>query len=404
MTTYTFSNPVPIGRTGNTTVYRFDLAESGLSSIGSIIIRDDNLISGGAGSNSGADIDWLQISPTSIDRTRDLSSLQSANAFNFSNSTLVFQPGFLVPSGSESQLTGTINGNIDLAAATLDVRDGLARSGKVSLGEAGGVGFALNSSISPNGLFLYVAEEGDVDGFRVEVSDAPFPVLSSPDEGIDLIGTDDDDVIDLTQGSNQTVGSRNDTINGGAGNDTISSGTGNDSLLGGIGSDTLLGGNGNDILIGGDGADTLTGGLGSDRFVFSGPTKQAALRTSTLRSMDRITDFQFTQGDRFKLDFDSNLNTIELPRRVFNAGKRRGGLRRVLREVYGDRNLRQPREQRLRANEAVFFSIGQRTYLSVNDGQRGFSVQNDLVANVTGIQFRPGDANRPIFTVSNYFA
>ena len=51
------------------------------------------------------------------------------------------------------------------------------------------------------------------------------------------------------------VGTRNDTLDGGAGNDR---------LQGGAGNDVLRGGDGNDTLEGSDGADTLDGGAGHD--------------------------------------------------------------------------------------------------------------------------------------------
>lgn len=84
---------------------------------------------------------------------------------------------------------------------------------------------------------------------------------------------------------NDTVqlGVGNDTVYGGAGNDVISAsvgndlvygedgndtlagfGTGNNTLYGGIGNDVVIGFNGNDVLNGDDGNDTITGGNGND--------------------------------------------------------------------------------------------------------------------------------------------
>jgi Ca2+-binding RTX toxin-like protein len=378
--------PISAQQLGETWIYQYNLASSGLANIQSITIEDDNQISGGLGANSGTDFDWIQISPTFITDPAQARTLTGINAFNFSDAGVVFQPGFLVPARGETQLVGaTADGRVDFAVATLDKLDGrgLNRSGRISLGESGKLSFNLNSPIPPSGLYLYISEVGEVDSFRVRVADAV--VIPDSNAGVDLVGTDNNDVIDLSQGNGSTAGQKNDLITGGAGNDIISAGAGND------------------ILVGGTGADTLTGGVGADRFVFSGPTKRAALRTSTLRSRNRITDFQFDQGDRFQLDFDNNLSSIELPKRLFNAGRRRGSLRRALESVYEDRNLKRSGDQALRSNQAAFFSARGKTYLTVNDGRRGFSVRNDLVADVTGIQLNAGDLSKLNLAVPNYF-
>lgn len=188
-------------------------------------------------------------------------------------------------------------------------------------------------------------------------------------------------------------------------NDTLTGDNGNDNVVGNTGNDTLMGGAGNDVIRGEDGKDSLSGGSGADLFVFSGPNKRAALRNSTLRQMDQISDFNFSEGDRFKLDFDQNLDTIELPRgKVFNAGRIKGNLRKATRQAYQDKNFKRRGDQLLKANEAVFFRRGSRTYLSVNDNKRGFSPTNDLLVDVTGIEFRSGDLNRGALAVKNYFA
>lgn len=169
-------------------------------------------------------------------------------------------------------------------------------------------------------------------------------------------------------------------------------------------SDPLTGTDGGDILVGSSGKDVKTGGDGADRFVFSGATKQLALRSSTLRNLDRITDFNQREGDRVQLDFDKTLSTVELPKRVFNAGKLRGNLQAAARQAYADKDFKKKGKQVLRPNEAVFFRLGNQTYLSVNDNKRAFSPQNDLLVNVSGISFKPGDLNRGTLVTSNYFA
>lgn len=179
-----------------------------------------------------------------------------------------------------------------------------------------------------------------------------------------------------------------------------------DSLrAGGDSDDQLVGGNQGDVLTGGGGRDTSTGNRGADRFLFSGTTKAAALRTSTLGSLDRITDFTAAENDRFQLDFDNNLNTQDLPRRLYNAGQQRGNLRRAVQTAYRDTTPRRRGDQALKANEAVFFRHGSKTYLSVNDNKAGFSAQNDLLVDVTGIRFASNDAQRTgALQVRRYFA
>lgn len=166
---------------------------------------------------------------------------------------------------------------------------------------------------------------------------------------------------------------------------------------------TLTGTTGNDTIVGSAQADVLTGNRGGDRFVFSGATKQAALRSSTLKNLDQVKDFNFVEGDRFQLDFDNNLSTVELPKKVFNAGILKGSLANATKKAYADKNFKTKGNQALKPNEAVFFRLGKRTYLSVNDNKAGFSPQNDLLVNVTGISFKSGDATRGALTTSNYF-
>jgi Ca2+-binding RTX toxin-like protein len=84
-------------------------------------------------------------------------------------------------------------------------------------------------------------------------------------------------------------------------------GTGNDLsniILGNAGANVLSGGAGNDYLTGAGGADSLTGGAGADRFIFT------AISDSTSATMDRITDFNWADGDYIdltRIDADSAL-------------------------------------------------------------------------------------------------
>ena len=169
--------------------------------------------------------------------------------------------------------------------------------------------------------------------------------------------------------------------------------------------DKLTGGNGNDTILVGNGS-TVTGGTGGDRFVFSGISKAAALKTSLIRKLDKITDFSQAQGDRFQLDFDSNLKTVDLPKGLFNAGKIKKAKRltEAAQFAYADKNQKKKGAQALKANEAVFFKFGKSSYLSVNDNKSPFAAKADLVADVTGIQSKLGDAKQGSLAIGNYFA
>jgi hypothetical protein len=211
-----------------------------------------------------------------------------------------------------------------------------------------------------------------------------------------LVGTDDNDVLIGAGG--------NDVLSGLDGNDRLDGGKGNDTLIGGEANDFLLGGAGNDLLIGGAGQDTLRGGKGRDRFVFSGATQAESLASSTVNALDRILDFKFSEKDKFQLDFDNNLRSRERPKGLFHAGKVGGKtLQAATRAAYADKDQSKSGAQSLAANEAVFFTWKKRTYLSVNDNTRGFSANRDLVADVTGMKFKPGDANAGVLSVNNYF-
>lgn len=196
------------------------------------------------------------------------------------------------------------------------------------------------------------------------------------------------------------------TIPGDFSKNQIIIGNGDDGSGGG---DSLAGATGNDLLVSirPNQRDILFGGLGADRFVFSGANKKQALKTSTLNRPDRVQDFSFSQGDRYQLDYDNNLATItpiEFPKRVFNAGRFTGNLKKAAASAYADKNFKQPDDQALKANEAVFFRIQNKTYLSLNDNKRTFSASNDLFVDVTGMQFKSGDLRKGSLAVPNYFA
>jgi len=186
-----------------------------------------------------------------------------------------------------------------------------------------------------------------------------------------------------------------DQSTGGSGSDTIQTSGGND---------TITGQAGNDVIVGGKGADTISGGAGADIFYFEGTNKADALKDSTLKSLDKITDFSFADGDQFALNFDNNKSTSEFPRGLFNSGKEKGSLQKAAQAAYADKNQQKRGNQALKADEALFFKLGNRTFLSVNDSKAAFSTTNDLLVEVTGIQLKSGDAKKGALSVADYFA
>jgi serralysin len=117
-----------------------------------------------------------------------------------------------------------------------------------------------------------------------------------------LYGDDGDDNMQGNDGNDTLNGGLgNDGLEGGAGNDTLNGDAGNDYLGGGEGNDILNGGDGNDVFVGGAGKDTLTGGSGADAFFFT------ALTDSTSAAIDKITDFNWADGDYIELSrIDAN--------------------------------------------------------------------------------------------------
>lgn len=194
------------------------------------------------------------------------------------------------------------------------------------------------------------------------------------------------------QNSNSFTGEKgSDFLDARGGNDALNGGSGNDGLRGGSGSDRLTGSQGNDIIIGGADRDILLGGSGSDVFLFEFFTD------SLVTAPDRIRDFNQSSGDRFSL-LPTN------PSAAFNAGVVDGSnLIEAVQAAYGDKNQAQGGNQALGINEAVLFTIGTRTYLSINNNITEFNPNLDLVAEVSGIILATGDENAGVLGVSNYF-
>lgn len=179
--------------------------------------------------------------------------------------------------GSGTQDTDTLlggRGNDRIIASNFDIVDGGAGSDTVEL-----AAFIENFGRTANSPSRDVVSSGSTDsGGTLTLSSGAS--LTSVENLVLRLFTGNDRI---------ATGSSNDTISAGAGNDTIRTLGGSDFLFGDAGSDFLDGGAGNDRLLGGAGLDTLVGGTGADIFVldqFGG-------------GLDRILDFNLSEGDRF---------------------------------------------------------------------------------------------------------
>ena len=203
--------------------------------------------------------------------------------------------------GNGQGLLGTAaDDRIDLAGLTtvsgLPFVDG--GSGNDTLVGFGGAddlrGGAGNDSLDGRGGADRMTGGAGNDTYHVD--DAGDVIVELANEGIDTVFAGIDFSLAGTNLENASVeGPAGRSLTGNALANSLTGGSGNDTLSGLAGGDKLSGGLGDDVLIGGAGADTLTGGLGADRFVFQ------AAADSALNGMDRIADFNASEGDLIDL-------------------------------------------------------------------------------------------------------
>ncbi|WP_034292686.1 cadherin-like domain-containing protein [Herbaspirillum sp. RV1423] len=174
--------------------------------------------------------------------------------------------------------------------------NGVSDDGEImSLDKAGIKEISLTSdkkfSTSNGNVIHGMAQVTMTDGSAMQAADVAFQttdrvVFTEPDgtqevytrkpfsEATDIKGSDADDTLVGTTGSNHIVGGKgndfifddqgSDVIEGGDGDDVIHSGADDDVVVGGAGRDTVFAGNGNDMILGGDDADALFGDAGND--------------------------------------------------------------------------------------------------------------------------------------------
>jgi Ca2+-binding RTX toxin-like protein len=302
------------------------------------------------------------------------------------NSGTVSLPGFAT-TGSYEQTGGTLN--VEISEGYFD---------QLNVTGAATLGGTLNISLV-NGFVPTVGDSFQILNFGSRIGD--FSSFNGLDTGSVMFSKSfvgNSLVLTVVPKLAQTLVGTNAA-------DILQGRDGNDILLGRGGNDRLIGGGGDDTLTGGSGKDTITTGSGSDRIVYRANTLAGAFAKSVLRSLDRITDFSSVSGDRFQIAIR---NRSSLPEKLYNVGKiakrKASTLEDALKVVYVDRDPRLPGQQPLKKNQAVFFTYGNKTYLSLNDNKTSFSSTRDLVVDTTGIEFKVGDKEIGILNVLDYFS
>jgi Ca2+-binding RTX toxin-like protein len=257
-------NPVYLGQAGELAIYRVDLSQSGLATIGTITIHDDNVLSGGSGSVSGLDLDFVKLVGKPTVSASEVLSLAGDRVFDFGSAGVVFEAGYQTPLWPgdpptlNTNLQGTSGANIyDPTKTTL----GTADSKELSFGESGSLTFLLGSGLTTDGRYFYFGEAGgNSEGAYVSVSSG---ITAEPTD-FTLVGTPGNDTFTLGAGLNAHLMFTNTTVYGRGGHDTVYGALGNDRLYGEAGRDLLFGGAGNDSLYGGNDEDRIHGGAGDD--------------------------------------------------------------------------------------------------------------------------------------------
>jgi Ca2+-binding RTX toxin-like protein len=212
-------------------------------------------------------------------------------------------------------------------------------------------------------VYTPLASFSGSDNFTYTISNRSATATASVvvEVGINLDGSNEPDELTGTPGDDRLNGSNGeDTLTGLAGNDTLSGDNGDDILNGGAGVDQLTGGSGDDILTGGSEADT---------FVFTE-------RDGSL--IDQITDLVIGTDiiDGFNAITATNIAKVGA---VYSLTGR-GIAASLTDSTFG-------------ANGAALFTLeteNTRTFLALNDGDAGFSFNDDIIIEITGYS---GDLN-----------
>ncbi|MGA0606233.1 M10 family metallopeptidase C-terminal domain-containing protein [Phenylobacterium sp. VNQ135] len=250
------------------------------------------------GFNSTAGRDWYAATSSSSRVVFAVWDAGGADTLDFSgyaqNQVIDLREGFF-------SNVGGLTGNVAVA------------KGAVIENAKGGLGAdKINGNAVANAMFGgaggdTLAGDGGADYLRGEDGDdclmggAGFDDLHGNLGNDIVIGGDTEDWVVGGQGNDRLYGDEgHDVVLGNLGNDSLEGGVGNDVVRGGQGDDVLLGGDGWDYMAGDRGSDTITGGAGMDTFhTFSGA------------GLDRVTDFNYWEGDRVNVLAGTSYTTYQ---------------------------------------------------------------------------------------------
>ena len=174
------------------------------------------------------------------------------------------------------------------------------------LEDAAGISRLTTTGVS---YFLNIAS----DPFLSYVNDNKTVIYGTP-ENDDLNSSDEEVLIEGTEGYFIVGGNGNDTLNGDDNNDELRGGDGNDNLNGDNGNDFLFGEEGNDNLNGDNGNDIFDAGEDND-FLDGGNDIDVALFSDRIENYDYtiIEDgsIAFTHTRGTQVDGNDNLKNIE---------------------------------------------------------------------------------------------
>ncbi|BAZ69107.1 hemolysin-type calcium-binding region [Fischerella sp. NIES-4106] len=152
---------------------------------------------------------------------------------------------------------------------------------------------------------------------------------------------------------------------------------------------------GSDNQVSGDlETDILTGEPSKDGSIYVSNNQQQGFSQSQVNAVDPITNFNPNEGDRIWFNNDGTLSTSTKEGTqtiyLYDAGLVKGNnLSVAIEAAYNDKDPQTQGDQILNENEGVLFQWQGSTYLAINNQNKPFDANNDLLINMNGIQI-PG--------------
>ncbi|RAM53006.1 MAG: hypothetical protein C6Y22_02595 [Hapalosiphonaceae cyanobacterium JJU2] len=140
--------------------------------------------------------------------------------------------------------------------------------------------------------------------------------------------------------------------------------------------------------------DILTGQPSGDGSIYIVNNQQQEFSQSSVNGVDPITNSNPNQGDRIWFNNDGTLSTSTTQGTqriyVYDAGLVKGNnLSAAIQAAYNDKDPQTQGDQALNNNESVLFQWQGSTYLAINDQNKPFDTNGDLLINMNGVQI-PG--------------